>query len=104
MRWNLFKRKKKEAEDPFGTQSQVQKESRKTRSVSWSRFSNPFSKRYRIGFLLKVKRVIAGLLLIVNVITAFMAIENTASFFFLLTAFILLDYLWKTRKKAIHFE
>jgi len=102
MPWPFSKKKKEE--NPWNPdQNQVVKEKTKNRRFSFPSISlgNPFKKKYRFGIMLKLKRLIAGLLWIVNIITGFSSIQEPASLIFLLTSFILLDYLWKTRKSKV---
>lgn len=59
--------------------------------------------KIKIPFLKTGKRVVAGLLLVVNVIISqatLMNNPNTQPLFllFILNSFIILDYLWKTRR------
>ena len=53
--------------------------------------------KIRLRYLLKFKRVLAGLLCVVYLCTFAVILFNPVSVVFLLTSFILLDYLWKTR-------
>lgn len=59
------------------------------------------TKKYRIGWFLKIKRGLAGILSLMFIITGFMGIENPMAFLFFLTAFLLADYIWKTRRKKL---
>lgn len=59
--------------------------------------------KFRIPGLRTAKRLLGGILLIVN-FACFLAIapiQEGIGFFFLLNGFILIDYLWKTRKVRV---
>lgn len=92
---NPFKRKKKETD--WKTEPKPSKKRLK-------------SKKYRFGFIRHIKRLIAGGLLIlhvgftISIIQMNTLINKDYSVIFLLTSFILLDYLWKTRKFKIVYE
>lgn len=92
---NLFKRKKKEAD----WEKKPRQPQKKTKS-----------RKYRFGFIRPIKRIIAGGLLIlhagftISIIQMNTLINKDYSVIFLLTSFILLDYLWKTRKFKIVYE
>lgn len=100
--WPFNKKEKNEKVDPFTKEKVVVQESS---SRKWSfpsiKLGNPFKKKYRFGFMLRIKRFIAFLMWIVNVVTFFSSISQSASIVFLLTSFILFDYLWKTRRRKI---
>lgn len=99
-----FKKNKNDKEelDPFTKKKVVvQESSSNKRSFPRIRLKNPFKKKYRFGFMLRIKRFIAFLMWIVNIVTFFSSISQSASIVFLLTSFILFDYLWKTRRRKI---
>ena len=54
--------------------------------------------KIRIKYLLKAKRGLAGILFMLNILTFAVSIPDISSIIFFLTSFILLDYLWKTRR------
>ena len=58
-----------------------------------------FHRKYQIHLLLKTKRVTAAVLFLLYSSMALLSFGNFAFFLlFLGTAFLMLDYLWKTRK------
>ena len=58
-----------------------------------------FHRKYQIHLLLKTKRVTATVLFLLYSSMALLSLGNFAFFLlFLGTAFLMLDYLWKTRK------
>ena len=109
MRWNPFRKKKKKRKSRKKADSWEQKEPKKSRLAFLKKIRFPkirgrtkkTKKQYHISRLLSVKRVLAGILLIINVLTSFLVIDNSAFFFFFFNSIILLDYLWKTRKASI---
>ena len=109
----LFK-KKEEPKKKWGVieedskdvvQVQVEKPKSKFKvSLPRPKLVNPFKKKYRIGWMLKSKRVLTGFLFLAYSATFITNYSHPASIVFFLTAFILLDYLWKTRKSKIIFK
>jgi len=61
--------------------------------------------KIRIPYLLPAKRYLAGILFLLNLVLALTPLifpipqAEPLTIFFLLNAFILLDYLWKTRRR-----
>lgn len=58
-------------------------------------------RKIRIPFLRRFKRIIAGFMLIINFLSGIMSLSTNivpVAILFLPTSFILLDYLWKTRR------
>ena len=57
-------------------------------------------RKLKLFWLLPLKRIVAGILLFMNVSVSFLALNQKTSegiLIFLPNAFILMDYLWKTR-------
>lgn len=74
-------------------ESTGEKIKKKLRSLSFPK------KRYRvkIGAFLRIKRLIAGVLFVIYVFASIFLFPHPAMIFFVLTAFIILDYILKTR-------
>jgi len=99
----LFKRKKKLT--PWG--EVIVKEKKRPNPASFKawvsgnlrRTSTLFQPpKIHLRFLLKGKRFFAGGLCFVYLIVTLFALPNLISLLFFATFFILLDYLWKTRR------
>jgi len=100
---NLFRKKKKKKQDP--TEATVVPR-------SWIKPEaqpkpTPFTIKYkrRIPGLRAIKRILAGILLLINFSFSQFLLGSIGTqaqpmfFLFLLNSFILIDYLWKTRRK-----
>lgn len=87
-------------------QGPMQKTSEPMGSHPGSLVVNP-RKKYRIKWLLSFKRILAGLLMCFNFVLAEFILSTQSSSFaifflvFLANAFILADYLWKTRSREV---
>lgn len=113
MKFPWSKKKKKDAEVPKSwldkttsktPVTEVVEETMPTVSVKPKR-----SFKIHVPYLLTVKRIIAAFLLIVNFFIAQAALTSAQTtqplyLLFFLNALILLDYLWKTRRKTIEKE
>ncbi len=107
MKWrDLFKRSSASTEqeqdptDPFSDYKQEEKK-RETRviDVKLPKLKIP---KFRFSFLHGAKRGLAAVMLGFDVLTFFFTVANPLSLVFLLQAFLMFDYLWKTR--AYRFE
>lgn len=105
---SIFKRKKKKKKEPevtvFGEPIIEEKKEtiRGKIKQNWRTVTKSLPKikpksKLRLSFLLKVKRIIAGLLTVLYAIATIMLIPDSVALLFFATFFILLDYLWKTR-------
>lgn len=108
---NLFRRRKKKKESEigvFGVPIVIpEKIENKNSFIAYTKNGfNSFKRvmgrlapkrKYRIKYLLKVKRIFAGLLCIIYLFSWLTTIPAYISIFFFLTWFFLLDYIWKTR-------
>ena len=106
IRDKLFGKKqaKTKSENPWGKKTS---KSTKTKSLQTTRTKASW-KTYKIHIpgLRTAKRVIAAILLIVNFFIAQTALTSATQtqplyWIFFLNALILLDYLWKTRRRAV---
>ena len=102
---SLFKRKKKKKEKETTIFGEPIKEDKKESSRGNFKkdlkqvFAGLKPKRkIKIKFLLKIKRTLAGLLFILYSVSSLMLIPEPYALLFISTAFILLDYLWKTKR------
>ena len=102
---DLFKRgKTKKVVDPWGKKTS---KSTKTKTLQTTRPKTSWkTHKIHIPGLRTAKRVIAAILLAINFFIAQTALTSATQtqplyWIFFLNALILLDYLWKTRKRAI---
>lgn len=123
--WNPFKKKKKETIPKRWTTPKIEKVKRKrgrprkkkpdvveqvvTEALPTSRVNVKPSFKFRIPYLLKIKRFTAAILFIFNLFVAQATLTSAPAsqplyILFGLNALIFLDYLWKTRRKTIERE
>jgi len=109
MRLDIRRKKKKDSEEStWGAQEEQeepQEKEPKVRTLNWPTVSIPKPNigKVRIPGLLGLKRVCAAITLIIN-FACFLAIaplQEGIGIFFLINSLFLLDYLWKTRRKAL---
>lgn len=107
----IFKRKKKKKDEQLSIFGEPIVETPKENKGSFKSYVTGGLRRFRrktgktapqrkirFKYLLKIKRVFAGLLCIMYLLSFLTSIPQYAAILFFATFFFLLDYLWKTRR------
>jgi len=106
LKLSFWKRKKKKKDDPeltvFGEPVEEEEEESSSEQVRRG-FRQVLSglkpkRKIRLRFLLTFKRIIAGFLFIIYFLASLMLLPEAYAILFFATSFIMLDYLWKTRR------